>query len=95
MVKKIMTACGQGLGSSFMVELNVKKVLDKLGLTDIEVTHGSASDVYPGIADLYIVGQDLYEPLKNMGELITLKNIVSLAELEEKLTAYFKEKGVL
>ncbi|SUH02723.1 sugar phosphotransferase component II B [Salmonella enterica subsp. enterica] len=30
---KIMAICGSGLGSSFMVEMNIKKVLKKLILT--------------------------------------------------------------
>ena len=85
---KIMCACGQGLGSSFLVEMNVEKVLKKLNLTHFEVTHASS-------ADLFVVGNDLYESLKHAGDIITLTNIVSLPELEEKLTEYFKEKGVL
>lgn len=94
-MKKIMCCCGQGLGSSFMVEMNVNKVLKKLGVDGIEVTHGSSSDAYRGAADLFIVGQDLYESMKSYGEILTLKNIVSLPELEEKLGAYLKEKGVI
>lgn len=94
-VMKIMCACGQGLGSSFLVEMNVEKVLKKLNLTHIEVTHASSADVYKGAADLFVVGNDLYESLKHAGDIISLTNIVSLPELEEKLTEYFKEKGVL
>lgn len=94
-MKKIMCACGQGLGSSFMVEMNVEKVLKKLGVQGIEVTHGSSADVHKGVADLFVVGQDLYDSVKSYGDVITLRNIVSLPELEEKLTAYLKEKGVI
>lgn len=92
---KIMCCCGQGLGSSFMVEMNVNKVLKKLGVEGVEVTHGSASDAFPGAADLFIVGNDLYEAMKDKGDIITLTNIVSMPELEEKLSAYLKEKGVI
>lgn len=35
---KIMAICGSGLGSSFMVEMNIKKVLKKLNI-DAEVEH--------------------------------------------------------
>ena len=34
---KITAVCGTGLGSSFMLEMNVKKVLKELGVT-AEVT---------------------------------------------------------
>lgn len=29
---KIMAVCGSGLGSSFMLEMNIKKVLNKLSI---------------------------------------------------------------
>ena len=94
-VKKIMCTCGQGLGSSFLVEMNVQKVLKKLGLEHIEVSHGSTSEVYAGVADLFVVGADIYDSVERYGDVIPLRNIVSLAETEEKLTTYFKGKGVL
>lgn len=90
-----MCTCGQGLGSSFLVEMNVEKTLKKLGLDHIEVSHGATSEVYQGVADLFVVGADIYDSVERYGDVIPLRNIVSLAETEEKLTAYFKEKGVL
>lgn len=94
-IKNVLCVCGQGLGSSFMVEMNVQKVLKKLGLANISVAHGAAGDVVKGVADLFVVGQDMYDTVKPYGEVVVLRNIVSLPELEEKLVAYFKEKGVL
>lgn len=94
-VKKIMCTCGQGLGSSFLVEMNVEKILKKLGLDHIEVTHGATSEVYDGVADLFVVGNDITDSVSRFGDVISLTNIVSLAETEEKLTQYFKDKGVL
>ena len=35
---KIMAVCGAGLGSSFMMEMNIKKVLKKINIT-AEVDH--------------------------------------------------------
>ena len=34
---KFMAACGSGLGSSFMVEMNINKVLGELGVSGVEV----------------------------------------------------------
>ncbi|NLC34024.1 MAG: PTS sugar transporter subunit IIB [Erysipelothrix sp.] len=92
---KIMACCGQGLGSSFMVEMNIKKVLKKLELDNISVSHGSATEAFPGDADLFVVGQDLYDAMAGKGDIITLTNIVSMPELEEKLKEYFTTKGVI
>lgn len=95
MVKKIQCVCGVGLGSSFLVEMNVKKALTKFGLNDIEVGHSAATDVYKGSADLYVCGRDMYNTLSSYGPCVTLNNIISMAELEEKLGAYLKEVGVI
>ena len=37
-MKKILVVCGNGLGSSFMVEMNVKSILKDLGI-EAEVDH--------------------------------------------------------
>lgn len=95
MVKKIQCVCGVGLGSSFLVEMNVKKVLRTLGLKDIEVEHSAATDAFKGSADLYVCGKDMVNTIEKIGPCIALNNIISVAELEEKLTQYFKEKGVI
>lgn len=40
-MNRIMAVCGSGLGSSFMVEMNVNEVLSELGLSGYEVSHSS------------------------------------------------------
>ncbi len=94
-LRKILCVCGSGLGSSFLVEMNVSKVLKKLGLPDIEASHSAATDVYKGAADLFVVGKDMYDICSPYGDCIILNNIISLPELEEKLSTYLKSKGVI
>jgi len=94
-INKIMCACGSGLGSSFLVEMNVKKVLNKLGVEDIEVGHCAATDIFKDSADLIVCGKDMYNILSPYAPCVTLTNIISMAELEEKLSAYLKEAGVI
>lgn len=55
---KIMAICGSGLGSSFMVEMNIKKVLKKLNI-DAEVEHSDLSSATPGAADLFVMAKDI------------------------------------
>ncbi|MEG1690635.1 MAG: PTS sugar transporter subunit IIB, partial [Hafnia sp.] len=55
---KIMAICGSGLGSSFMVEMNIKKVLKKMGV-DAEVEHSDLSSAIPGEADLFVMAKDI------------------------------------
>lgn len=90
-IKKIMCCCGQGLGSSLIIRMNVEKTLKKLGKTGIDVLHSSLSDVTPNSADLFVVGGDLEAFTHTFPRIILLENIVSLPELEEKLTKVFEE----
>ena len=94
-LNRIMCCCGVGLGSSFLIEMNVQKALKNFGITDVEVTHSTLSDAFPGAADLFIVGADLEDQLRNVGDTLILKNIISQQELEEKLGNYLKSKGLI
>ena len=89
-IKKIMCCCGQGLGSSLIIRMNVEKVLKKWGKTGIEVLHASISDATPTSADLFVVGGDLEEFTHSFKNIILLSNIVSVQELEEKLSKAFE-----
>lgn len=89
-IKKIMCCCGQGLGSSLIIRMNVEKTLKKMGKTGIEVLHSSLSDATPASADLFVVGGDLEEFTHNFPNIILLSNIVSIPELEEKLKKVFE-----
>lgn len=53
---KIMAVCGSGLGSSFMMEMNIKKVLAKLGV-EAEVSHTDLSSVVADDADLFVMAK--------------------------------------
>jgi len=94
-MRKIVCICGSGLGSSFLVEMNVKVVLKELGLDEIEVEHTDLGSAWPGIADVIVCGADLYDNLKRFGDTISLKNIMDKDELRTKLSEYLTSKGVL
>lgn len=88
---KIMAVCGSGLGSSFMVEMNIKKVLKKIGI-EAEVTHSDLGSALSEGADLYVMSIDIASSV-NLPEdkLIVLNNIIDINHLEEKLAAYFNK----
>lgn len=91
-IHKIMCCCVSGLGSSFIVEMNLKKVLKKLNISDIEVVHSGISDAYPGAADLFICSSDVYEECLKAGDTIPLDRLTDINELETKLSAYLKSQ---
>jgi PTS system ascorbate-specific IIB component len=83
---KILVCCGMGLGSSFMVALNVQKVLEELNVK-AEVEHSDLSSAKGMKADIYIGMRDIAEQLTSLGgEVISLNNIVDMTELKEKLS---------
>ena len=49
---KIGTACGSGLGSSFMVQMNIESVLSDLNVSDVEVEHYDLGGADPNAADI-------------------------------------------
>lgn len=91
-VSKIMCACGSGLGSSLLVEMNIQDVLKKMDIEGISVSHSTTSDVKPGAADLFVVGRDLADFIKDVPaeQIVVLQNIIDKNELEEKL----REKNI-
>lgn len=92
---KICTVCGQGLGSSLIVEMNAKKIIEELGLTenDVLITHKnlnsySASDGF----DFILCGVDLADNIDaGNGKKIILENLMDPIELKEHLTKVLKK----
>lgn len=89
-ISKILCCCMSGLGSSFLVEMNLKKVLAKLNISDIEVNHAGIYDAFPGAADLFICSSDLYEECAKAGDTISIDRLTDINELETKLCAYME-----
>lgn len=89
---KIMAICGSGLGSSFMVEMNIKKVLKKLNI-EAEVEHSDLSSATPGAADVFVMAKDIAASA-NIPEdqLIVLNNIIDINDLETKISEFFANR---
>lgn len=64
-IRSIMCCCGQGLGSSMIVSMNVEKALKKLGVTGIRVEHTALGEITENSADLFVVGADLAPQMTN------------------------------
>lgn len=87
-MKKIMAVCGSGLGSSFMVEMNITDVLNELGVADqYEASHTSLADVTAGDADIFVTGADLADSASHLPELIVLDSLLDRDELKTKIQA--------
>ncbi|MCU5775283.1 PTS sugar transporter subunit IIB [Erwiniaceae bacterium BAC15a-03b] len=86
---KIMAVCGAGLGSSFMMEMNIKKVLKKLEIT-ADVDHSDLGSVTPDAADVFVMAKDIaYSANLPENKVIIINNIIDLKEVEDKISAWF------
>lgn len=84
---KILVCCGSGLGSSFMIEMNIKNVLKELGVA-AEVTHCDLSSAAGYKSDIYVGTRDIATQLVGLGgEVVSLNNMIDKAELKEKISA--------
>ena len=84
---KILVCCGSGLGSSFMIEMNIKNVLKELGV-EAEVTHCDLSSAAGNKSDIYVGTRDIATQLVGLGgEVVSLNNMIDKQERKEKITA--------
>lgn len=83
---KILVCCGSGLGSSFMIEMNIKKVLKEMGV-EAEVSHSDLSSASGIKADIYVGTRDIASQLTSLGGVVvSLNNMIDKKELQEKLS---------
>ncbi|WP_086315527.1 PTS system, ascorbate-specific IIB component [Enterococcus sp. 7F3_DIV0205] len=92
---KMAAVCGSGLGSSFMVEMNINSVLKELGVTGIEVAHYDMGSATPDLADVFFVGGDLADSAQHLGNVVVLDSIIDMDELREKVKAVCVDNGLL
>ncbi|WP_410012474.1 PTS sugar transporter subunit IIB [Sodalis sp. C49] len=89
---KIMAVCGAGLGSSFMMEMNIKKVLKNLNIS-ADVEHSDLGSVTPDAADVFVMGRDIaYSANLPENKLIIVNSIIDIKELETKISEYFQKQ---
>ena len=91
---KFLAVCSTGLGSSFMVHMNIEKVLKELGIDGVAVDHADLGSVANGDADAVFVGRDIADAAAHLGDVVVLDSIIDLAELRDKVSAAAKRHGV-
>ncbi|MBH0109598.1 PTS sugar transporter subunit IIB [Salinibacterium sp. NG22] len=91
---KFLAVCSTGLGSSFMVHMNIEKVLKELGIAGVDVDHADLGSVAKGDADTIFVGSDLAEAASGLGDVVVLDSIIDLKELKQKVRDTAVRKGI-
>ncbi|WP_075182441.1 PTS sugar transporter subunit IIB [Pantoea sp. 1.19] len=84
-MKKVLIVCGNGLGSSFIVDINVKKLLAELGL-QAEVAHTDLTSASSERADLILAAQDIADRLvDHPAHVVGLSNLLDNAKIKQVL----------
>ncbi|PFG56423.1 PTS system IIB component (L-Asc family) [Vibrio sp. ES.051] len=88
-MKKIMVVCGNGLGTSLMMEMAVKEVAKKMGL-EVEVDHEDLSSASSSKADIWVAATDVASQLADQGKqnIVSLANIFDKESIEEQLQKF-------
>ncbi len=95
----IIFVCGAGLGSSFAAQMATEDVLKAKGI-DAKLDHTDISSAASTKADIIITAENFRPQFAkfNISEqtaVVYLKNIVSKAEIDEKLSPVLQQKGLL
>lgn len=91
---KIGACCSTGVGSSFMVDMNMQEVLKSLGHSDIETTHVDLSGLNKNVADHFFVGRDMYDAVAHIvgiENVTALDSIIDKTELKNKVEDYLNK----
>lgn len=87
---KVLAVCGSGMGTSMIMKIKMKKILDKLGVV-ADVNSCSVGEAKASINgnDVVVCSVHMAKELnvKSPTILITVQNLLNEAELEEKLKA--------
>ncbi|MBH0230787.1 PTS sugar transporter subunit IIB [Halobacillus yeomjeoni] len=85
-MKKVLVVCGNGLGSSMIVEMNVKAALKDMG-KEADVSHTDLTSAKTEQADLFLGSEDIVGNLEEDSNknVVKLKNLMDKNELREAL----------
>lgn len=92
---KILICCGSGLGSSFMIQMNIEKILKELNV-EAEVDHADLSSAKGMKADIYVGTRDITDQFTSLGgEIVSLNSMIDKREQKEKMSEVLKRLGAL
>lgn len=95
---KLEALCGCGLGSSFMVQMNIENLLKQEGVQDdVKGGHSDVGSATPSDADYFLMDQTLVTAANNLPKdrIIVLKNLVDTNELKDKINEVLDKEAIV
>ena len=94
---KIFTVCQSGLGTSFMVQMNIQQILEEVGVdTDnFQIDHTDVGSASGDMADYFFVEKTLQDALGSIPaeKIIPLNAIIDYDETKEKVLKVLDDNG--
>ncbi|GAC45984.1 PTS sugar transporter subunit IIB [Pediococcus acidilactici] len=94
---KILAVCQSGLGSSFMVQMNIQQILsDEKVDEEIQVDHADVGSVTADAADYFFVETTLKSALGSLPEdkIILLDSLIDQDEIREKVNEMLDKNNI-
>ncbi|MFZ2380533.1 PTS sugar transporter subunit IIB [Leuconostoc falkenbergense] len=94
---KFLAVCQSGLGSSFMVQMNIQQILkDENVDADIDVSHSDVGSTSGDSADYFFVESTLGDVLGNVpaDKLILLKSLIDKDEIKEHVNTILDKEDI-
>lgn len=89
-IRKIMCCCGNGVGTSLMMQMTMEEALNMLGMTGVDVVFGSLAEASAGVADLFVVSAELEDTLMGL-PVLGLDDLLDADQAAGKLETWLKE----
>ena len=94
---KFLCICQSGLGSSFMVQMNIQNILNGLGLgEEVTVEHSDVGSTTADLADYFFVESTLGDAVASLPQdkVVFLKSLIDQAEIQSAVEDILRKEGM-
>lgn len=84
-----MCCCGNGVGTSLIMQMTIEEALEHLGIAGIEVTFGPLCDLSGKKTDLFVVSEEVL-PLPDGLPAVGLADLMDAEQAAEQLKKYLE-----
>lgn len=94
---KFLCICQSGLGSSFMVQMNIQNILQELGLSDeVTVDHSDVGSTTADLADYFFVESTLGDAVSSLPQdkVVLLKSLIDQVEIKTAVENILRKEGM-
>ena len=95
---KILAVCQSGLGSSFMVQMNIQQILEDEGVNmdNIQIEHSDVGSISNDAADYFFVESTLANALGRISKdkVVPLKSLIDKDEIKEHVNTILDKENI-